>query len=344
MTSSTSPAPVGVAETNQYRPILLQTMAYSLVPGAVQGCTTVLLGHPLDTAKTRLQTSSVSCNAAATLPKAMRDIVRKEGPAALYRGVTPPIVMMCTKRSLQFALFESFFSPQGGTSSSQELDNGLVGAIRARLASNAFLSGALAGVAGTLLGCPMHVVKIQTQNTTRDVTSNAWACAVRIARTEGLRGFYRGLRFHMLKDASFASTYLGSYNHIMSRLRSYGSSTPLGGKTEASAKAAAPWWAPMIGGSVASMLTWTVLYPLDTIKTLVQAKQARSMRDMYATLFTPPSGPRQVTSHVFVLYRGLGVALARAGPVSGIAMFAYESAKKALSPPSTPTSTSRSSV
>jgi hypothetical protein len=341
----------------------------SLVPGAVHGATTVLFGHPLDTAKTRRQTGGgATGTSSSNLPRALREIVRSEGVAGLYRGVTPPIVMMCTKRSLQFAMFDSLFSPQSSSASASssrknavpqggtdihggggggytlEEDVGIVASIRQRLANSAFMSGALAGVSGTSLGCPMHVVKIQTQNTTRDVTANARACAVKILRAEGVRGFYRGLPYHLLKDGCFASMYLGTYKWIMSCLAiaskndtditNAAQHTPGGSLKKKGSGVASfqhAWWAPIVGGSVASMLTWAMLYPLDTVKTVVQARQVGSFRELLtsASLSVARGG---LAASVLSVYRGVGVALARAGPVSGLAMFAYETTKTAMGP------------
>lgn len=234
----------------------------ALLPGFVCGVTTVVLGHPLDTLKTRLQAREIQrwgMQMAIT-------IVREEGPSALYRGVVPPLVMTATKRSLQLTVWEF---------------------LQKNFSSNSFVAGAIAGGLGTVIGCPLHVVKIQTQNTQKAEIRNAFSCALAIAKQQGLNGFYRGFWQHALKDTCFAGCYLGIYGTIRDSESGIGA---------------------FGAGSIASCATWFILYPLDTFKTVAQA--GANARPALARW-----------------WRGIGVALLRAGPVSGASMIAYEKTK-----------------
>ena len=53
------------------------------------------------------------------------------------------------------------------------------------------LAGAAAGVAGTVLGFPLDTLKARLQ--TGRASGGALGTAVAIARSEGARGFYRGI-------------------------------------------------------------------------------------------------------------------------------------------------------
>ncbi|ESL09537.1 mitochondrial carrier protein [Trypanosoma rangeli SC58] len=294
---------------------------FAFLPGAVHGLATVTLGHPLDTAKTRMQ--ALGPQASSSFLATMWNMARAEGVRSLYRGVTPPLMISATKRSLQFAVWDALresdgqhalpagtFSSCGGSVFSQAFE-------WVRVSS--FLSGAVAGGLGTLIGCPMHVIKIQTQFLTHSVTRNAWTCTLDIYRSEGFRGYYRGFRYHLVKDVFFASCYLGLYDAMKrwlhkidkaaARLKQ-GSSTAaiIGSSGECSKSQLA-----FLAGSISSMITWTLLYPLDTIKTIVQARNVGFVHVM--SIFR-----QQRTA----MYRGLGASLVRAGPVNGAAMVAYE--------------------
>jgi hypothetical protein len=278
--------------------------AASVVPGAVQGATTILLGHPLDTLKTRQQ--AMYRRAAASshgiggpaqsqrlLPLAL-SMLREEGVLCFYRGVVPPLTVAAVKRSAQLALFEKLTGGvmKGGDSS-----------YKPPTWAQPFLSGAFAGSTGTIVGCPMNVIKVQTQNTSREVIHNAWSCTLEIYRRDGMLGFYRGWRQQLMKDCFFAGTYLGLYSTLKTQLmqrRNASSTTP---------------WEAFLAGSCASMFTWVVLFPLDTLKTRAQAQSptdiARVARGAGAVGW----------------YRGLSAALLRAGPVNGFAMLVYESTR-----------------
>ncbi|RNF26073.1 mitochondrial carrier protein [Trypanosoma conorhini] len=296
----------------------------AFLPGAAHGLTTVALGHPLDTAKTRMQ--ALGPRASSSFLVTMWNMARAEGVQSLYRGVTPPLVMSATKRSLQFAVWDALrksdvqHAAPAGTSSS--CGGSIFPHLVAWARASPFLSGAVAGGLGTFIGCPMHVIKIQTQFLTHHVTRNAWTCALDIYRDEGFSGYYRGFRYHMVKDVLFAGSYLGFYDGIKRWLRDFNAASAhtkwgprvaaiVGGSGERSRSQLA-----FLAGSTSSMLTWALLYPLDTIKTIVQARKVGLLQ--VVTIFRQQRG---------AMYRGLGASLVRAGPVSGAAMVVYELAK-----------------
>lgn len=267
----------------------------SLVPGAVQGAATVVFGHPFDTAKTRLQ-AGVAGDMRSTTLKMLAKMIKREGFASLYRGVGPPLLMMGTKRSVQFSVWEAVKKIDSTTGALWSND----------VKENPFFAGAIAGAVGTIIGCPMHVLKIQTQNTTRTEMKNALVCALKIWKCEGFFGFYRGLSWHVGKDTVFAATYLGLYEEIKLKI-------------EADYCSQGPSAVAFSAGLLASVVTWLLWYPLDTVKTFVQAKQP-----LHAML-------QIETSSLFrLMYTGLPAALVRAGPVSGLAMVTYEVTRKAL--------------
>lgn len=289
------------------------------LPGAAQGTCSVALGHPFDTVKTRLQARGPQSAAAQhrcfrTL-STMVAMLRQEGVRSVYRGVVPPLIMIAAKRSVQLTLFDYLLSAQHVP---QATASSLLVRAKSQLRGNGFVSGAIAGGAGTIVGCPLHVVKIQTQNSTKASTENAFTCAVSIFRIEGFAGFYRGWQHHLVKDVLFASMYLGSYNHIKQRhdvLEFILGPTLSSGETICT-KESRVRINQFLSGSLASMLTWTVLFPVDAVKTCVQARRASTLSGVYVAL----GGCRG-------MYQGLGAALTRAGPVSGCAMLSYETVK-----------------
>lgn len=388
---------------------LASTSMWWVLPGAAQGATTVILGHPLDTAKTRLQadTEQIKLQTRSSV-KVMRQMVKREGFMSLYRGVTPPLAIMGSKRGLQFALWEQIKKAKSskveetpnpnnersrtksGWSSTPEAVLQPLRSLGNTISENNFLSGAVSGGFGTLLGCPMHVIKIQTQNVVAERGGwNAFYCTRDILRRDGFFGLYRGFKFHIIKDVMFAGTYLGMYENLritlgnyyaiaaenyatshqwesvqptsmavvtasapsavgsaaMSREHKRSSSpeiaqrsptlsqqqqpsnenitSPKNNETDLiqqqrHLKARSSNLTVFTAGVLASCVTWVVLYPLDTLKTSVQARNAVNFGSFLRLMSANPTA----------VYRGFSAALIRAGPVSGTAMVAYETSKR----------------
>ncbi|CCW66721.1 unnamed protein product [Phytomonas sp. Hart1] len=275
-----------------YDSVLMKSIL--LLPGAIQGVTSVLIGHPLDTVKTRMQARG-PCVSASTFTTIL-GIVSHEGWRSLYRGVTPPLIIMATKRSIQFALWDALCRnpfDKGSSSPSQSYLTHL-----SWCTNNSFVSGAIAGGAGTVIGCPLHVVKIQTQNVTRSHSRNSMTSARQIIALEGLRGFYRGFRYHLLKDVCFAGTFLGLYDTFKRLWLRFCNNS----------------FAAFVPGATAAMITWTLLYPIDTVKTLIQARQEHLLSELF-------TDTRR-------LYRGLGATLIKVGPILGVTMVVYDVVKR----------------
>lgn len=206
------------------------TLSKSLLPGAAHSITTISVGYPFDTVKTRLQ---------LRLHQSMRscvwEMLRREGLTSFYRGAAMPLCTLVAKRPIEFAVFEAF---------------------NARFSGSRFapvLGGCLAGATAAAIGCPFSVVKIQMQATGKDVHASVREVISAVWRSCGMKGFYRGLLASVYKEVPFATVYLGAYGNLR----------------EALPKA---YWSTAVAGGTASMITWTLLQPLDTLKTVIQAK------------------------------------------------------------------------
>ncbi|KAJ3479845.1 hypothetical protein NLI96_g8773 [Meripilus lineatus] len=78
----------------------------AFVSGAISGTTAALLTSPFDVLKTRRQAIVMSQpTGTATLPLAL-DILRTEGPSALYAGILPRIVKIAPACGIMIACFE----------------------------------------------------------------------------------------------------------------------------------------------------------------------------------------------------------------------------------------------
>ena len=145
------------------------------VAGSVAGACGVFVGHPLDTIKTRLQTTSTYASPA----QCARQTYASEGPRSFYRGLSWPLLSKSVEQCLIFGLNDlglRYLPLQGDTL--------VVG------------SGALAGLVGMGVLTPVYVVKVQLQLPPKEQVvrfRGPLHCAKYNLKHFGLRGLYAGL-------------------------------------------------------------------------------------------------------------------------------------------------------
>lgn len=86
------------------------------IGGLSAGIIGTIIGFPLDLIKTRLQTGS-STHGRPSIISVGKDIVRKEGIPALYKGVGPPLISLSilnTTTFIQYAYFREFYKASPG--------------------------------------------------------------------------------------------------------------------------------------------------------------------------------------------------------------------------------------
>ena len=108
---------------------------------AAAGCTSTLLGHPLDCVKVRLQTSRPGI----TTLGCASSMLRSDGVGVFAQGVGPPLANAVILNTVMFVAFSEAqkLFPQGATGS--------------------LLAGAVSGVAQAFLTTPLDYLKIQAQ-------------------------------------------------------------------------------------------------------------------------------------------------------------------------------------
>jgi len=79
--------------------------------------------------------------------------------------------------------------------------------------------------------------------------------AMNIYRQYGFRKLYLGFNVTMLRE-SFLGIYFGTYDYFMSFFREKGKVSKLGS---------------LLSGGLAGVATWSVMYPVDYIKTRIQS-------------------------------------------------------------------------
>ena len=71
------------------------------LPGIAAGTTGVIIGHPFDAVKVRMQTNMYKKNF-----ECVKSIIKNEGLKGFYKGALPALISQNLKRSIQYNVYE----------------------------------------------------------------------------------------------------------------------------------------------------------------------------------------------------------------------------------------------
>jgi solute carrier family 25 thiamine pyrophosphate transporter 19 len=276
---------------------------------------------PLDVIKIRLQLQVHSLSEARRLRSAdastlgtLRNILRNEGLTGLWKGNIPAEALYLAYGSAQFSaytyvshLLETIPEPYTIPSS-----------------VNSFISGAVAGACATTATYPLDLLRTRFAAQGRERVYPSILASVRhIAEHEGPSGFFRGLGAGVSQIVPYMGLFFASYEGLKPVVASSVIPLPFGTSDAAA-------------GIMASVLSKTVVYPLDTTRKRLQVQGP--MRSRYVHGNIPVyAGVMRTLSHIWKhegtrgLYRGLTVSLLKAAPASAVTMWTYERAITAMS-------------
>lgn len=283
-------------------------ISYSIA-GTVGGLLSVTVGHPLDTIKVRLQTTAILAHKtkfSGTLDCIMQT-VRKEGTLALFKGLSPHLLLSVPVKTLSFWGYGMGLKLQ---SKDQNFD--------ALTPLEILNAGLFSGICVATADVPFYLVKCRLQVEQKSSASVKYKgpaeLAVHIFRTRGIRGLYRGLSANLL-TAPATGCYFVSYEYLTRAL------TPAG--TLRDDVGSLP---VLVAGGIAGTIWWLVGLPADVLASRIwtapEGKYPRGVRDALRDLLR--------NEGVFALYKGIVPALLRAAPEGAAMFWGYEVTLKAI--------------
>lgn len=298
---------------------LAGNMSADFWAGYLSGAVGILIGNPLDVIKVRLQAQHASATStpAVAIPATSLSstaYARYFGnSAALVTGTAAPILGYGALNAL---LFVSYNRTEAA------LNN--IFAVRESLWST-WLAGAVGGLATWVVSTPTELIKCRAQLSSQHISS--WAITKQIWRSEGVRGLYLGGTVTAIRDSVGYGFYFWSYE-LSSRWLSTGPGKEASLQHEA-AKV-------LFCGGLAGVVTWASIFPLDVIKTRVQAQSGSRQPDA-SPLLGSDTSQRQKRSSTLriaqdtyreggarVFFRGLTVCSIRAFIVNAVQWAVYE--------------------
>lgn len=295
----------------------------SFLSGGFGGACCVLVGHPLDLVKVRMQASTTS--SLGVFATMQRTFVA-EGARGLYRGVSAPL----TATTPMFAV--SFWSYDMGKRvvqmlSSPSENNG--GKDFTFTIPQICMAGALSSFPTVTIMAPSERIKclLQTQASNPKYTGMLH-CAQDLYKTGGMASIYKGTFATLLRDVPGSIAYFGVYEYVKRTMINYQQSLSHGDDADADTSSSTTLSpvAIMTAGGFAGMACWGVSIPADVIKSRYQIApegQYKNLFEVFTTLVK--------TEGYGALFRGMQPALMRAFPANAAAFMGMEASRSVLS-------------
>ena len=277
--------------------------------GFSAGVAGTVLGFPLDSLKTRMQTSSSSSSGNITITRAGSLIYQEGGILAFYRGIGSPLLALTILNTLNFSSYAYYRK--------------LLNVSDKRLEKGHFeykvpIAAGLVGPLSSMISTPFELVKTQMQLDLVNSKSgqrnfnNSLHAAYKLTTKNGISSLYIGHGVNTLREVVFLGTYFTVYEHLKVTLFRFTNNV-------SSSSIVIP-----IAGGCSGAIGWFISFPLDLIKANKQGiiinehnlKNRKSLYQITKMLLD--------TRGIVGLYSGVVPSIVRAFIVSSTRFSVYE--------------------
>eukprot|EP01139_Manchomonas_bermudensis_P019226 Amastigsp_a676517_114.p1 type:complete len:300 gc:universal Amastigsp_a676517_114:949-50(-) len=274
--------------------------------GWIGGLCRIPIGHPLDTLKVRMQTTTKYRN----MFHAFVDLWRTEGIRGLYRGAQSPAIGMA---ALNASLFVSY-----GHGKRLAVSLGHTSANEPLTPMEEYFLGMYAGVFCSLAEGPVDFLKCQLQLRASEYRGFL-DCARKVYAINGIAGVYQGLVPTMARNVPAYGFFFATYSLA---------TTGLASEAEALSGSLASWKVLTAGG-LAGAAFWGITYPIDVVKSSVQADAPEKAKRLYAG--TLDAAAKIYAAHGWRgFFKGFTPCITRAMPANAAAWYGYELTQRAF--------------
>jgi len=303
----------------------------SFLSGGIGGVAAVLVGHPFDLIKVRMQTGTVTgAGADVGVFGALSKTLRSEGIRGAYRGVSAPLVASTPIYAISFwgydvgqTLVKKFLRSPGDDR-------------RPLTIPEIMLAGGWSALPMIIVMAPTERIKcllqVQTTNTSTSTSAGSSAkgatappppkytgmvdCATKIYKEGGLRSVYKGTMLTLMRDVPGSIAWFGTYEIIKRSLVEWqGIDDP---------KRLSPL-AVMTAGGFAGMACWGSSIVPDNLKSRFQTApegKYKGVADVYRAVVKEEG--------YAALFTGFRPAMIRAFPANAACFLGMEVAKQIL--------------
>lgn len=293
-------------------------VAKDLTAGTVGGVAQLIVGHPFDTIKVKLQSQPPPLSGQPPMYFGATDAVRKtiaaEGPRGLYKGMGAPLATVAAFNALLFTArgqMEALLRSEPGAQLSPYQQ---------------VVCGAGAGVAVSFLACPTELIKCRLQAQSALESSGPITMAVKyggpmdvarhVFQSAGMRGLFKGLVPTLAREVPGNAVTFGVYEALKHLFAGGQDTSTLG------------MGSLMTAGGLAGASFWLSVYPTDVVKSVIQVDDYKNpkfsgMIDAFRKTLA--------SEGVKGLYKGFGPAMARSVPANAVCFLVYEVTRSSLS-------------
>lgn len=288
--------------------------------GSFAGMANLIVGHPIDLVKVRLQTEGKYGRFTGAMD-CIKQTLKNEGFAAFYKGLTPPMIGKGIVHSCVFGIRNYALELCNQTS------------LRERPILKEFICGALTGCAVTLVVTPIDQLKVALQvqyHSTRNSNSNGQPgerlytgpidCAKKLIAERGVWGGLYKFTLPTMLEMSTLGFYFANYTFALQQIQQWQS------KEENKVSNAT---ATFIAGGLAGLAMTVTAYPFEVVKNRLMTQGMTLHKQRYL-------GMRDCARSIYrtegwrSFFRGLAPACLRTVPTSGATFLAYEFAQRIL--------------
>ncbi|KAL4070810.1 hypothetical protein J3A83DRAFT_4358899 [Scleroderma citrinum] len=280
----------------------------SFIAGGFGGVSVVLVGHPFDLTKTRLQTAVPGQYTGAI--DVVRKTIARDGVTGMYRGIVPPLLGVTPIFAVSFWAYDASKKLILALTPNRLSDK----LSTAELATAGFLSA----VPTTLVAGPVErakvVLQVQGQGTPGTQYKGVFDALGHLYREGGLRSIFRGTGATLIRDGPGSAAYFAAYEVTKKFLSSRDpTSTDLN------------LGAIILAGGTAGVAMWSLAIPPDVIKSRLQSAPTGTYSGFFDCF-------RKTVAQegVAALWKGFGPAMARAFPANAATFLGVEASRKVL--------------
>lgn len=280
----------------------------AFIAGGFGGICAVLVGHPFDLTKTRLQTATPGQYTGAL------DVVKKtlarDGVKGLYRGMLPPLLGVTPI----FAV--SFWGYDLGKNLVYSFTPDRV--VPALSTPEVTAAGFFSAIPATLITAPVErakvLLQVQGQGGSGKQYNGILDVVGKLYKEGGIRSIFRGTFATLARDGPGSAAYFAAYEVAKKKL------TPAGKEP-----GDLDLGAVVVAGGLAGVAMWSIALPPDVIKSRIQSAPQGTY-----TGFLDCIRKTIAADGVSALWKGFGPAMGRAFPANAATFVGVEFSRKAL--------------
>jgi solute carrier family 25 carnitine/acylcarnitine transporter 20/29 len=289
----------------------LKEAFYGLAGGVLFGMVSPIVGHPLDTCKTRMQVEHAYRNSGFL--ETVRRVHKTEGIRGFYRGFIPPLFGSMAYRGVLFSAYSGTYSMCEGVPILHE-PIPFTGGLRPSV-----LLGALAAaVARASIESPLDFIKvrymigknIEDSSSTKGASSSVMSSARSFAASpvQSIAHLYHGFVPTLLRTIGLLGSFFVMVDYSVRYIPEVVNAPTIG---------------PFFKGGVCATAAWTIAFPFESVKSRIQADTTGKYKQLRGATWKVMLELYRERGIVKGLYRGFGPGAGRSFLANGVSMTVY---------------------